>query len=74
MQELVKLSNLLLYKVLSKFSFRFCPPSVHEIKILFSWGQLTCKVISDGGQGDSGNDTGTDVCCESPYVAVLKHH
>ena len=34
-QDLVELLNLLLYSVLSKFSFRFCPPFVHENKIYF---------------------------------------
>ena len=39
-QELVELLNLLLYSVLSKFSFRFCPPFVHENLNLFFRGHL----------------------------------
>ncbi len=38
MQELVELSNLLLYNVLLKLTFLFCPPSVHENKNLFFRG------------------------------------
>ena len=36
MQKLVELSNLLIYNLLLKFSFRFCPLFVHEnINLLF---------------------------------------
>ena len=30
MQKLVELSNLLIYNLLLKLAFRFCPPFVHE--------------------------------------------
>jgi len=40
MQKLVDLLNLLLYSVLSKLSFRFCPPFVHENINLFFRGHF----------------------------------
>ena len=40
MQELVELLNLLLYSILLKFAFRFCPPFVHENKNLFFRGHF----------------------------------
>ena len=40
MQELVELPNLLLYNVLLKLIFRFCPPFVHENKNLFFRGHF----------------------------------
>lgn len=48
MQELVDCPNLLLYGILLKFAFRFCPPFVHE-KWGF-YGQITIftKSLSDG--------------------------
>ena len=45
-----------------------------RIMLIKSWGQLTCKVISKCGQGDSGDDAGTHIYGESPDVSVLKHH
>lgn len=36
-----------------------------RIMLIKSWGQLTCKVISKCGQGDSGDDAGTHIYGES---------
>ena len=45
MQELVELLNLLLYSILLKFAFRFCPPFVHEnfeVDILLHFNAECC--------------------------------
>ena len=45
MQELVDYANLLLYSILSKFAFQFCPPFVHENIKVPLWDNFICTSL-----------------------------